>query len=39
MKSPELSFGNKNQAWMAISFCDAFEFLNNKAISRSQLNY
>lgn len=39
MKYPELSFGNKNHAWMAISFGDAFEFLNNKAISRSQLNY
>lgn len=39
MKYPELSFGNKNHAWMAISFGAAFEFLNNKAISRSQLNY
>ena len=39
MNSPKISFNKKSQAWTFIYFSEAFEFLNNKAISRGDLNY
>lgn len=39
MNSPKISFNKNSQAWTFISFSEAFEFLNNKAISRGDLNY
>lgn len=39
MNSPKISFNKNNHAWTFIYFSDAFDFLNNKAISRGELNY
>lgn len=39
MNSPKISFNKNSQAWAFIYFSEAFEFLNNKAISRVDLNY